>query len=173
MYYIRTISRSEFRGSSRGAASAEAVVVLPVFIIIFASVLYVRSQVLSRQAAETKARACAWAFSTNNCGAIPPGCEDIVRKVDGAAGVVDEIEKDLLSARGGLVGPVVAKVIEPALKCAFGSALDANTKQSYQRPSLYGGGTATASGSYHLACNLAHETLIEVANDAWKSLFSF
>ena len=173
MYFIRTISSSRFRRSSRGAASVEAVVVLPVFIIIFASVLYVRSQVLSRQAAETKARSCAWTFSTNNCDAIPPGCDDIVRKVDGAAKVVDEIEKDLSSAKGGPVGSVISKVIEPALKCAFGSAVEASSKQSFQRPSLYGGGTATASGSYHLACNLAHETLIDVAKDAWKSLFRF
>ena len=151
----------------------EVVVVLPAFIVVFVSVFYVRSQVLSRQAVEAKARTCAWAYSVGNCDEIPPGCEGIVQPVDGAGQDDEGIKDALKNATGGLVGPVIATVIDPALKAAFGRALDANAKQYFQRPSLYGGGTATTSGSYHLACNLATETLVDVAKDAWKSLFKF
>jgi hypothetical protein len=151
----------------------EAVVVLPVFIIIFVSVFYIRSQVLSRQAAESKARTCAWAYSMKNCNEIPPGCEGVLQVVSGAGRVDDKIEGALSSATGGLVGPVIAKVLEPALKAAFGRALDARTQKSYERPTLYGGGTATTSGSYHLACNLTPETPLDVAKDAWNALSKF
>ena len=159
--------------SCRGTASVEAVIVLPVFIIIFVSVFYVRGQVFSRQAAETKARTCAWAYSMKNCSEIPPGCEGVLQVVSGAGQVDGKIEKALSGATGGLVGPVIAKVLEPALKAAFGRSLDASTQESYQRPALYGGGTATSSGSYHLACNLTPETALEVAKDAWNTLMPF
>jgi hypothetical protein len=73
---------------------------------------------------------------------------------------------------GGIVGPIVSKVLSPALDAAFGRALDANTQQSYERPPLYGGGTQSASGSYHLACNLTRETPLDVVKDAWNALTS-
>ncbi len=159
---------------SRGTASVEAVVVLPVLIILFVSVFYVRNQVFARQAAESKARACAWAFSMNNCDdhKIPVGCEGLVGVVSAAGPLNDQVEKALSKATGGIAGSIVTNVLEPVLGAAFGQALDANTKFSYERPALYGGGTQSAHGGYHLACNLAPETLSQVAMDAWHALTS-
>ena len=62
-------------------------------------------------------------------------------------------------------------VLNPVLKAVFGQALDATTETSFARPALYGGGTATAHGTYHLACNLKQETLGDVASDVWNSIF--
>jgi hypothetical protein len=170
---ITHLTRRPRRYSCRGAASVEAVVVLPVFVIIFVSVFYIRGQVLSRQAAESKARTCAWAYSVKNCNEIPPGCESVLQVVSGAGQVDDKIEEKLAKAKAGIVAPVIAKILEPALKAAFGRALDARTQQFYERPALYGGGTATSSGSYHLACNLTPETPLDVAKDAWNALSKF
>ncbi len=175
MPVTRTTPRSNVRRSACwGTASVEAVVVLPVFIIIFVSVFYVRSQVLSRQAAETKARTCAWAYSMINCeDAYPPGCEVVLQPGNGAGRVTDTVGNAISGVASDRAGPVITNVLQPAIDTVFGSSLDARTKQSYQRPALYGGGTATSSGSYHLACNLKTETLPEVAQDAWNSLFKF
>jgi hypothetical protein len=61
------LSRYRSRIRRRGAASAEAVVVLPIFIVLFISLFYVRDQVLAKQAAQERARTCAWLYSWNNC----------------------------------------------------------------------------------------------------------
>jgi len=164
--------RAQFRaaGAARGAAMVEAVVVLPVLIILFVSVFYVRNQVLASQAAASEARTCAWAYSMNNCSTVPPGCD---AQIVGAARSIDaRVEEDLSKARSGVAGPVVDRVLKPVLDAAFGQALDANSYITYNRPSLYGGGTRDARGSYHLACNLAPQTLTDVAKDAWNALSS-
>src|ERR1700690_2403507 len=113
--------------AARGAAMVEAVVVLPVLIILFVSVFYVRNQVLARQAAESKARACAWAFSMNNCNAVPPGCDGLVRVVSAAGPLGKKVGDALNNATGGIAGPIVTNVLKPLLDAAFGQALDANT----------------------------------------------
>ena len=158
--------------AQRGVATVEAVIVLPVFVILFVSVFYVRSQVLARQASESKARTCAWAYSMNNCNTVPPGCEGLVKVVRESGPVADKVSQAASKATGGLAGPVVHQVLSPALDAAFGRSLDSNTQQSYERPPLYGGGTQSASGSYHLACNLTPETPLDVAKDAWNTLKS-
>jgi len=155
---------------SRGAASVEAVIVLPVLIILFVSVFYVRNQVLARQAAERQARTCAWAYSMNNCSAVPPGCSAQIVSAAGPLG--GKIEGKLSKASGGIAGPVVNDVLDPVLRAAFGKALDAKSQVPYERPAIYGGGTQTASGGYHLACNLTTETLEYVGKDAWDALKS-
>lgn len=164
----RTRRRSQ--RAERGVASVEAVVVLPVLIILFVSVFYVGGQVLGQQAAESQARACAWAYSMNNCTSIPAGCDATLASAGAPLG--DALENALSKAGAGIAAPVVSSVLRPFLDLAFGQALDAKTEVSYERPVLYGGGTQSAHGGYHLACNLAPETLTDVAKDAWNALAS-
>ena len=167
-----TSRRAYSVGRRRGTATFEAVIVLPVLVILFVSVFYVRSQVLARQASESKARTCAWAYSMNNCNSDPPGCEGLVRVVRESGPIADKVSQAAGKATGGVAGPVVKRVLSPAIDAAFGRALDSSTQQSYERPPLYGGGTESASGSYHLACNLTPETPLDVAKDAWNTLKS-
>jgi len=160
---------------ARGAASVEAVVILPVLIILFVSVTYIRNQVLAQQAADNKARSCAWAYSANNCEAVPAGCEELVKPVTAGTGVASKVS-DALSSSAGWIGPVIKPVIEavldPVLENVFGRALEANTVVAFERPGLFGGGTQSARGKYRLACNIKPETAPEVAKDAWNALVS-
>lgn len=77
---FRSLSGS--RAHARGAASVEAVVVLPVFLILFISLFYVRDQVLARQATQEQARTCAWLYSANNCefdaNSMPAYCDGVL-----------------------------------------------------------------------------------------------
>jgi len=154
----------------RGTASVEAAIVLPVFVILFVSVYYVRNNILAKQTAEIHARSCAWAYSKTNCASIPAGCENDLHEVWEGEAVTDEIGK-WLNIDNGLIRSAVMFVLDPVLKAVFGHALNATTDMSFERPALYGGGTATAHGTYHLACNLNHKTLRDVASDVWNSIF--
>jgi hypothetical protein len=52
----------------------EAVIVLPVLILLLAGVVFLRERYLGRQHALLEARRCAWAHAMNGCGAPPDGC---------------------------------------------------------------------------------------------------
>lgn len=154
----------------RGTASVEAVIVLPFFAILFITVYYVRHDLLARQTAEIHARSCAWAYSANNCALVPVGCENELHDVWEGEAFSEEIVTTL-NLGDGLIKDAIVFVLDPVLKAVFGKALNAKTKTSFERPALYGGGTATAHGTYHLACNLQHKDLGDVASDVWNSIF--
>jgi hypothetical protein len=161
------------RSRARGAASVEAVVVLPFFVLLFISLFYVRDQVLTRQAAQERARTCAWLYSNNSCdkGQLPPECQDVVKDVplaaDAAKTVTDKLTGD------GFFQDVVSGLIDSALETAFGSAFDVKVEREVARPAIYGGKTQAIVGEYHLACNLKPKTKIDVAKDAWSRVNPF
>lgn len=155
---------------SRGAASVEAVVILPVLVILLASIYYVRNQSVAKMAAETKARACSWDFSKNNCNSVPAGCEGFVKEARGGGAVTKSVD-NALTGDFGIVGKVLSNVLNPVLKKVYGRSLEANTQVSFGRPAIYGGGTSTVQGTYHLACNLENETLEDLAKDAWHEIY--
>lgn len=157
----------------RGAASVEAVVVLPIFLVLFISLFYVRDQVLAKQAAQEQARTCAWLYSWNNCNAqgMPAECEGVVTDNP----MLGEVPSEVTDALGGdsFFADIVAGMIEPVLEVAFGSSADAKVTRDVARPLLYGGETSTVVGKYHIACNLAPTTAPEVALDAWDRIKPF
>jgi hypothetical protein len=68
---------------------------------------------------------------------------------------------------------IVSAIIDPALKAAFGRAIDFKISRSTDRPVLYGGKTQMLTGEYHLACNLQKTTAETVAKDAWNRATHF
>jgi hypothetical protein len=144
--------------------------VLPVFVMLFISIYYVRNNILARQTAEIHARGCAWTFSMNNCESAPPGCENDLHEVWEGETVSEEMEGQL-NIDNELIRKAIMLVLDPVLNAVFGHSLSATTETAFERPALYGGGTATARGTYHLACNLKHKTLGDVAGDIWNSIF--
>jgi hypothetical protein len=167
--------RSRSRARARGAASVEAVVVLPIFLVLFISVFYVRDQVITKQAAQERARTCAWLYSANNCefdeNLMPAECKDVVSEVpiasDAAKAITDKLTGD------GFFQDIVSKMIDSALEDAFGRAIDVTVQRSVERPALYGGNSQAMTGEYHLACNLKPKTKLDVAKDAWSRVNPF
>lgn len=166
---------SRLRARCRGAASAEAVVVLPIFIVLFISLFYVRDQVLAKQAAQERARSCAWLYSWNNCefdaSSMPAECRDVVASTPVGADAAKAVSEKLTG--DGFFANVVSKMVDPALKAAFGSAIDVNVSRGVTQPLLYGGHAQSTSGNYHLACNLKPTTPLDVAKDAWHRVSPF
>lgn len=165
------------RSRARGAASVEALVALPVLILIFISLMYVRDLVVQKQAAEMQARSCAWQYAMGNCQQVPAGCAGVLsspKTEDGHASpelydALKEGKDDALRGDDGtgIVEHIVGSLLGPALESAFGRSVNASTSRAVDRPALYGPGTTTVSGKTHLACNLMPETPEDVAKDAW------
>lgn len=167
----------------RGAASIEALAALPVFILLFVSVLYVRDQAVTKQDVEMRARTCAWLYSANNCSDVPAGCEGVVREASGSGGPIGDVGEALTDAQktiqnqgfGGAIATIVGRLIAPALEEAFGRSLDVHVEDKIARPRLYWEDkdvpeTNTLTGRYHLPCNLRPTTSKDVALEAWKIL---
>jgi hypothetical protein len=158
----------------------EAVIALPVLILIFVSMLYVRDQVLARQQADTLARSCAWLYSAQNCtGPAPAGCGDVLGELTNTGAKNPALEEKL---RGGMktvlegselndvVTGIVTDLLDPAIEAALGKSVPARAQQEVARPGVYGGGIKTVQGKYDIACNLSFTTPEDVAEDAWNML---
>lgn len=167
------------RGRTRGTASVEAVVVIPVFIALFIGVAYVSRVAELAQGAEMTARSCAWLYSAQNCREVPPGCEGYLRAGTTVSTSGNKVDDALHGGKNSLpqgtsaqnfVSGVVGSLLESAIQDAFGRALDASVPATTDQPELFGGKTVTVTGNYHLACNLAPTTLGDVAKDAWSLL---
>jgi hypothetical protein len=168
--------------SCRGVASVEAVVVLPVFVIIFISLFYLRDLAVTKQAAEEHARTCAWLYSAKDCeGEVPEGCGDVLAPASAPSVIAPDVEeafnegvKDLEKGKtpsgGKLVSGAIAPLIGSALEAAFGRAIEADARHTVEKPALFGGGQRTVQGRYHLACNLQPTIPGKVAEDAWKKI---
>jgi hypothetical protein len=150
-----------------------------VFIVILLCLMYVRDQAISKQAAEERARTCAWLYSAQDCrGPLPEGCADVLREASGsdASGdlgrSLDESLREL--ERGGsgasALSSAIGALLRPTLGDVLGRTVEANTTQPVARARIFGSGQGTVSGRYRLACNLHPTTPGEVAQDAWKKI---
>jgi hypothetical protein len=170
--------RRAFTGArSRGAATVEAVAVLPVFIVLLASVGYVQDRTLGKQTADMQARTCAWLHSAGGCGAPPPGCEAAIGlPVGDDQPVYDAQASDALAAGrhaitehagGGVVADIVHRIIRPALDLLWGRTAEAEVRRELRRPHRRAS-SKIVRGRYQLACNSRAVALGQVAEDAWN-----
>ena len=158
--------RPPSRARRRGTASVEAVVALPVLLLLFVSVFYVRDDAIALQTAANEARTCAWLYSANNCESLPAECHGSARNVGNSGDPPVQLPRV-----GGRIGDVVTGLLEGALQAAFGRALDVRTEKSFAPPKVYGGGTKVVHRDYHLACNLGEVTAESIVKDAWNLVY--
>jgi hypothetical protein len=159
----------------------EAVIVIPVLLLLWISLYYAGGLVLTQQKTEVTARSCAWLYSASNCEEVPAGCGDIL--VDSSsASVAPEVSDTLqhgaqTAMNGGdaegIVSSIVGALVVAPLVAAFTSSVDAKVEQQVQQPTVYGGGMKVVRGRYHLACNLRRDTPEAMAERAWSTLVPF
>lgn len=72
-----TSKRRSLLRNERGAAYAEAVVMIPTFIIIWASILFISDYYEAGMNMTTRLRHCLWRYATDSCkGAKPATCRE-------------------------------------------------------------------------------------------------
>ena len=161
----------------RGAASVEAVIVLPVLLLVLSGLLYARDCLLEQQRAESRARSCAWLYSANGCQQVPVGCETILNAGPlTTPGSLSALGEELANARGKLPpDPLLDHVFDHVLKHGvgelFGSAARAEAHATVERPRVLGGGTSSNDRTYVVACNLTPLEPLDVAKTAWAKLW--
>lgn len=167
------------RMRTRGTASIETVIVIPLFFILFIGVQYASHVAELGQGAEMTARSCAWLYSAKNCTEVPPGCEGYLSAGTTRSDTGNKVDEALKGGKGGLihggnggkfVSGVIGSLLESAIQDTFGRHLDTSVPAFADRPELFGGKQVTIAGNYHLACNLTPTTLGNVAADAWSHL---
>jgi hypothetical protein len=157
----------------------EAVIVIPVLLLLWVSLYYLADQFASRHSASMTARSCAWLYSANNCEEVPAGCGDFLTPSRNSAEVSPKVSNALQEGADaalhgadteGFVAAVVSNLVAGPLLAAFTRSVDATVTHDVQQPAAYGGGVKQVTGRYHLACNLEPTTPQEMAQDAWDSL---
>lgn len=161
------------RRRTAGAATVEAVIALPLFILLLVSAFYMTRLVLAQQDARTQARRCAWLYSNQACTQVPAGCEGVVggtkdAKTPEQKAHVNDVTQEMDTLPSPL-GGVLNVLIKPAIEATFGRSATATAKRNVLRPALFGGGEKEILDSYELACNLEPKTLDDVASDAWHA----
>ena len=171
----RTHNNARPGGGARGAASVEAVVALPFFVLIFISLFYLRDELLRKHQLSMTARTCAWLYSGSNCQVIPEGCQGVLSTPGSTSSAeASKLHRTLKDAEDkaskltDVVKNIVTSLLDNVLDAAFGQSFDAIPKGSIARPALYGGGTTSLSSQYHLPCNLAEQTPVDVVTNAWN-----
>lgn len=176
-------NRGLTRFNSRGTASVEAVIVLPVFVILFVGIFFARDLQAAKLASEQQARRCAWEYSYTGCDPDhrPSGCTvpDADQPLAGdLSEVIDRVNLDdqsLSTIQGDLgLGKVVRDLIRDQVVSRLAAALthdiEATTTVERERPNLFGAGKTVIDGKYRLACNLRPQTPAQLLDTAWHKL---
>lgn len=146
-------------GDERGAAYAEAVIMLPVFMAIFAGYLVLFNAHSARLETMNNVRSATWQRSVEGCGLFDAdegctgACADRIGSISGGIASDIPIVGGMLSS---LVGPIVSEGATPV--SYDGVVESANFEGSF------GGGSATSS--YQLVCNTRRQTVWDIVKAA-------
>jgi hypothetical protein len=154
-----------------GAASLEAVILLPVFILIFAGIQYVETLWENKQQALLQARKCAWLYANAGCdqGQLPPDC---VRSTPDADGLPERNALAESTDGGVLDGLTDVPLIGPAIEGLFANAFNSLSSREIQPPPLLGERAFEVVGIYYLMCNERERDMLDLFKGAFCSFVS-
>jgi len=158
--------RQQARKRRRGTASIEAIVILPFFIFMFASVYYMHAHYSGRQQAMLIARTCLWKFAAEGCK--PEDKEELTACLAPTGGEADEPDlkpddehpqktHDGVTGGAARVLDVIQKipVLKNAIAWLFGKPVSATALYVVKLPAytMQKKERYVAAGSYHTLCN--------------------
>lgn len=151
--------RSRYRGRKRGAALVEALAVIPFFLVIFASLVYVGRLYAEKQRTLREARQYAWTFAMNSCAGDPQGAA--VESTGNPNTEIDLSDAKKYKDSGG----------DQSLSKDWGEAV-VTVKGTVTASKLLGGKTNKLSTTTRVQCNEApvEGDLVGVLRYAWKTL---
>jgi hypothetical protein len=161
----------------RGAVTAEAVVMMPFFLIVWGCIIYVAQKY--ERAIETSqiARECAWRHAKDNCetdvrcalsGGLPEAAiteADIESSPRGGSDVASGERSEGMSIGSSLGGSLMDMIL--------GKEITATARKSVPKPQVIGGGNLSITWRMALSCNeKPRGNLQQVVNDAFRDLWS-
>jgi hypothetical protein len=158
------------RGGQRGAASLEALVILPFFFIVWGCIFFAHRVMEKRVAVSEVARSCAWDQMSGGCARPPsPRCN-----FSSGAQLSDEELEGSRAAMVNIESRFTDFVIDfrsmfgPAFRPIFGAERQARVT----RPRQMGGGELGVSAAFSEMCNETQgdETVGSVSASAFCSL---
>lgn len=159
----------------RGSAMVEAAIMLPVFILIFGSVMYMSKKYETAVRMQERARHCAWLRAKSACEAdAPAGC-NLSEGVD-----VSESQFGEATQQSGANSSDIQSADDDRdfgdklMDLIAGSAVTAEQHADVRRPNVLGGASIGVHGRLGLSCNeKIKDNLGEVIEAAWNSLADF
>ena len=158
-----TVSRNRLWRDTRGAAYTEAVIALPVFIVVFAGILALNAYYSAKLESMSEARANTWQIANGTSCASTSGCS-----ADSGAGCIDQEEAVLGdSSTGGLydlfncpdsicLGTIPG--VLPVFNELFGGSDNGSGSFTVDVPAMFGG-SSTMNSTMTLACNPEGKTV--------------
>ncbi len=164
----------------------EGIIVLPLFVIVLAAVIYFHRAYATKISLGIQARSCAWSYAVNGCqkefetvgcpvsrigetengsgfGAnflpgMTTGTEAAVTNVDSGASAID---KEL-----GTANEITLTVLQ------LSEGITVTPSGTVKQPSILGGGTHTISSNYSVMCNERTRTIADLVAIAYCSIDS-
>lgn len=155
----------------RGAAYAEAVIMLPVYLAMFALFGLVHNEAHQKMETLAQSRSAAWQRSNAGCEGEDESCPSCM----GVEGADDgTVYGDIDGAING-VGevPIVGSILEGMLDGLFGSQTTLRASATIERPRLLGGGSRNATSSYTVLCNPVRTSVWEMLRNAFCGFVPF
>ncbi|MFW5875983.1 MAG: TadE/TadG family type IV pilus assembly protein [Myxococcota bacterium] len=167
---------------TRGSAYVEAVIMLPVLVVLFGAMVYVRKAYVERQARLVAARSCAWQYANDGCEGDPPdecrvagetdmGDQGGTRQEDSGddmEGVLSSPGSDPSALDRLTEFPVLGEVFQTV----FGKAVAVESTGEVERPEVLGGQTQSIAGGYYVMCNDKNKDAGELVKELMCSMAS-
>ncbi|QQR90968.1 MAG: pilus assembly protein [Myxococcales bacterium] len=177
-----TLYCTKKRRSQLGAVYAEALIMLPVLLILWVGVLFMHSQYYQNQQARLVARQCAWEYSEKGCEGPKPsicpedpetqnGYEDLPDPLQYMDNKSDQLEKRDRESQFETYKNPISDALEVD-KGLFGSPVKVVASKHVERPSLFGGGKKATQAKQYLMCNEAEKNFLEKAINIGTSILS-
>jgi hypothetical protein len=167
-----------FSRDTRGTVTVEAVIALPVFVILFIGMFFVRDLANARLSANEEVRRCSWEYAlNNNCEKKPPGCDHVVGNghygsllPDSGVSLTDLGKHAASSNSPGFtaVENILRKFVDEYLLQAITKKFDARKTIEVRRPELFGGGKSVTTAKYGMACNVPTQKQNDIATAVWN-----
>jgi hypothetical protein len=140
---------------------AEVVVMLPFFIIVWASVIFVHNYFSARIRLGAKAKSCAWQYANDGCRQTPAGCDAL------SVSSGSDLETSELPEGGALNTLANNPIMRAASRIVLGSNADVSGSDSTARPAPLGSGSMSFTVRNTVMCNEIPRTPGQVAHDAF------
>lgn len=158
---LRGIIASLLPLGDQGAATTEAVIMLPFFILIWGGLLWIVQAYNAKIRAGILARDCGWTYAQSGCDEVPPQCSETPVDIGAADGGDSSTRSELTSALDSTGIPILGGLISGI----FGNLQLATRYYDVSRPRVVGGGQFRATGQFAILCNERPRTIGEIAMD--------